>query len=358
LAQTLAEKRLNFLLLQSMNKILSLFDENYVRELFTEKVLPLYPNFSGIEKIEIKPYKKMVWNTTYHVVISYYVYFTRPDRNSKKIFIVCSAHSEEPRDNVFRALEFLWKHNFNQEYIHIPRPLFYSEYFRGIFYRGIKGETLLHYIKNAQHQEVEKLLPLAAEAFVRLHQLPAGTATNFNPINSRIRTVIPGVNNILREMSLRYQGKFDRDLIKIYDYLIAQEDYFFKKHLSLNLIHGDAHTENIIKIGEGRIGLIDFTDFCLGDFARDLGTFLQQLEYKVIIKLNDKELAEKFKKIFLDSYLEIAGIKHSAQLEKRIRLYYNWTAIRTVVFLFLKHDSDPQRGEALLNKVKKDLNIN
>ena len=58
MAQTLAEKRLNFLLLQSMNKILSLFDENYVRELFTEKVLPLYPKFSGIEKIEIKPYKK------------------------------------------------------------------------------------------------------------------------------------------------------------------------------------------------------------------------------------------------------------------------------------------------------------
>jgi len=82
------------------------------------------------------------------------------------------------------------------------------------------------------------------------------------------------------------------------------------------------------------------------------------LEYKVIIKLNDKELAEKFKKIFLDSYLKLAEVKHSAQLEKRIRLYYNWTAIRTVVFLFLKHDSDPERGEALLNKVKKDLNIN
>jgi len=329
-----------------------------VRELFAEKILPLYPDFSGIEKIEIKPYKKMVWTTTYHVVISYDVYFTRSGRSSKKIIIVCSAHSEEPRDNVYKVLEYLWEHNFNQGQIDIPRPLFYSEHFRGTFYRGIKGENLLYYIKKSEYEEVEKLLPLAAQLFARLHKLPAGTVANFNPINSRIRTVVPGVNNILREMSLRYQGKFDRDLIKIYDYLIAQEDSFFKEHLSLNLIHGDAHTENIIKTGEGRVGIIDFTDFCLGDYARDLGTFLQQMEYKVIRKLGDEKQAEKFKKIFLDAYFKVADVRYSAQLEKRIRLYYDWTAVRTAVFLFLKHDSDPERAEILLEKAKKDLKIN
>jgi len=341
-----------------MNKILSLFNEEYVRELFIEKVLPLYPIFSGIEKIEIKPYKKMVWTTTYHVVIGYDVYFTRPDRKPKKVMIVCSAHSEESRDNVFKALKYLWSHNFNQGHIDIPRPLFYSEHFRGTFYRGLKGENLLHYIKRDKYEEVEEMLPLAANLFARLHKLPAGTAANFNPINSRIRTVVPGVSNILREISLRYQGKFDDDFIKIYDYLIAQEDNFFKENLNLNLIHGDAHTENIIKTGEGRVGLIDFTDFCLGDFARDLGTFLQQMEYKIISKKEDLARAEKFKQIFLEAYYKAAGIRHSAQLEKRIRFYYDWTAIRTAVFLFLKHDSDPKRGEMLLERVKSDLKIN
>lgn len=340
-----------------MNKILSLFDESYVRELFIEKLLPLYPSFSGIEKIKIKPYKKMVWTTTYHVVIGYEVYFTKLNRGLKKILIVCSAHSEEPRDNVFRALSYLWEHNFNQGNIDIPRPLFYSENFRGVFYRGIAGENLLYYIKKAEHQQVEKILPLAAELFARLHKIPAGTAANFNPINSRIKTVIPGVNNILREMSLRYQGKFDHDLMKIYDYLIAQEENFFKDHLDLNLIHGDAHTENIISTGEGRVGIIDFTDFCLGDFARDLGTFIQQMEYKVISKQEDNKQAEKYKEIFLTSYFKAADIRHSAHLEKRIKLYYDWTAVRTAIYLFLKHDSDPRRGELLLEKVKKDLKL-
>jgi len=341
-----------------MNKILSLFDESYVRKLFIGKVLPLYPTFSGIEKIEIKPYKRMVWSSTYHVVISYVVYFIGPERSSEKKIIVCSAHSDEPRENVFKVLEYLHKHNFNQGNIDIPRPLFYSEHFRGTFYEGINGENLLYYIKKAQYSEVEEMLPLTAELFARLHKLPAAASANFNPINARIRTVIPGVKNILREISLRYQGKFDRDFIKIYDHLIAQEEMFFKDHLNLNLIHGDAHTENIIKTGDGRVGIIDFTDFCLGDFARDLGTFLQQMEYKVITKLEDEGQAEKMKKIFLDAYFKVSDVRRDEQLEKRIRLYYDWTAIRTAVFLFLKHDSDPARASILLAKAKIDLKIN
>ena len=339
-----------------MNKALHLFDEGYVLELFRENVLPLYPKFSGIEKVKVNPYKKMVWETTYHVVVGYDVYFISPE-GTKKIMLVCSAHSTESRDNVFRAMEYLWNHGFNRGHIDIPRPLFYSEYFRGTFYRGIEGENLLYYIKNKDFVEVEKLLPLAAELFVRLHQLPAGTAANFNPINSRIKTVVPGMEVILREMSVRYAGRFDQDLSLIYKTLVEREEKYLSQSLELRLIHGDAHTENIIKTGEGRVGLIDFTDFCLGDFARDLGTFLQQLEYKLVSKSNEPELAVRYKELFLSSYLSCAGLTMTPELQERIRLYYDWTTMRTAVFMFLKHDSDPAAGERLLNRVKKDLLI-
>lgn len=337
-----------------MNKALHLFDENYILELFRENVLPLYPKFSGIEKVKVKPYKKMVWETTYHVVVGYDVYFTSPE-GTKKLMLVCSAHSTESRDNVFQAMEYLWNHGFNHGQIDIPRPLFYSEYFRGTFYRGIEGENLLYYIKNKDYAEVERLLPLAAELFVRLHQLPAGAAANFNPINSRIKTVVPGTDVILKEMSLRYEGRFDKDLAAIYQALIEREEKYLHQNLDLKLIHGDAHTENIIKTGAGRVGLIDFTDFCLGDFARDLGTFLQQLEYKLISKNGDATLSEKYKDLFLSSYLSAAGLTLTPELQERIKLYYDWTTMRTAIFMFLKYDSDPARGELLLNRVKNDL---
>ncbi len=339
-----------------MNKALHLFDEGYVLELFRENILPLYPKFSGIEKVKVNPYKKMVWETTYHVVVGYDVYFTSPE-GTNKLLIVCSAHSTESRDNVFQAMEYLWNHDFNRGHIDIPHPLFYSEYFRGTFYRGIEGENLLYYIKAKDFTEVEQMLPLAAELFVRLHSLPAGTAANFNPINSRIKTVVPGVDIILREMSVRYDGRFDKDLSLIYQTLIAKEEKYLSETLDLRLIHGDAHTENIIKTGEGRVGLIDFTDFCLGDFARDLGTFLQQLEYKLVSKSNEPTLADRYKELFLSSYLSYAGLSMTPELQERIKLYYDWTTMRTAIFMFLKYDNDPATGEKLLNRVKNDLLI-
>ncbi len=340
-----------------MNKILQLFDEEYVLSMFRRKLLPLYPTFSNIDQITIKPYKRMVWETTYHVVIGFDVYFSNPGEEAVKILVVCSAHSNESRDNVFGAMKYLWDNNFQQDDIDIPHPLFYSEYFRGTFYRGIHGENLLYYIKEKQYDEIRRLLPLTAELFARLHKMPADKAVNFNPINSRIKTVVPGVEIILKEMSVRYEGKFDEPLKKMYDYFISQEEELFASESERNLIHGDAHTENIIKTGDDRIGLIDFTDFCVGHFTRDVGTFLQQLEYKMILKNNDHALADEFKDIFLSTYLSAAGLKMTPLLEERIRLYYNWTAIRTSVFLFLKHECDPKRAEIVLNQVKKNLEI-
>lgn len=343
--------------LNYMNKILQLFDEKYVLAMFRRKLLPLYPTFSKIEKIKIIPYKKLIWTTTYHVVVGYDVYFLSPENEITKILVVCSAHSDEPRENLFAAMRYLWEHNLNTKDIDIPHPLFYSEYFRGAFYRGINGENLLYYIKNKEYEEVKKLLPHVARLFAKLHKLPAGEDTNFNPVNSRIKTVVPGVKNILREMSVRYHGKFDSGLKQMYDYFISQEDKIFAHKSNLRLIHGDAHTENVIKTGEECIGLIDFTDFCLSDFARDLGTFIQQLEFKVVVKNGDKQIASELKDIFLSAYLEAAGLKMNADLEERIQLYYNWTAIRSSAFLFLKHESDSARAEILFNQVKENLNI-
>ncbi len=340
-----------------MNRIEKLFDEQYVLSLFKRKVLPHYSAFKTIARVEIEPYKKLVWETTYHVVIGYRTYFVKPDGSEVKIPIVCSAHSEEPRENVYLALKYLWAQNFETETIDLPDPLFYSEYFNGTFYRGLKGENLLYYIKNKEFETVEKIVVAAAELYARLHNLPATTEANFNPINSRIKTVVPGTPLIFKEMKERYAGKYDADLEKIYQYFIKTEEKFFASTSRLYLIHGDAHPENIIKTSEGRVGLIDFTDLCLSDFARDLGAFLQQLEYKAMTKVGDSAYARKLKALFLDSYLGAAGLELTPELRSRIDLYYNWTAIRTAIYWFMRHDARPERGVALLETVKKNLNF-
>ncbi len=349
LEEALAENR--------MNKILQLFDEAYVLGLFRKEVLPHYPAFVDIKRVEIKPYKKLVWATTYHVVISFTAYFAKPDGTEDKIPIVCSAHSSEERENVYLALKYLWAAGFPNESNDLPDPLFYSPYFRGTFYRGLKGESLLHFIKNKDFETVEKIIVASAKLFARLHSLPVDERANFNPINSRIRTVIPGSENILKEVAARFPGKYDDDLNRIYSYFIEKEEAYFSKGGKLSLIHGDAHPENILQTSVNRVGLIDFTDLCLADHARDLGSFLQQLEYKFIRKVGDVTSALVMEKLFLDTYLAAKGEEMTSDLRARIDLYYNWTSIRTATYWLLKFDNDERAAFELIKQVKANLKL-
>jgi len=340
-----------------MNKVLKLLDENYVLELLRKEVLPQYPYFIALNKVKVKPYKKLIWETTYHVVISWDAYFLNKDGVEIKIPIVCSAHSNEMRENIYEALKYLWANNFPDSNFKLPRPLFYSPEFNGTFYRGLIGENLLYYIKKCDRPEIKKIITESAALFSKLHNLKINPEANFNPLNARINTVIPGVKNILKEVDQRFKSKYTDDLRKIYDCLIAQEEEFFNSGAPLSLIHGDAHPENIIKTNMNKIGLIDFTDLCLSDFARDLGSFTQQLDYKIITKAGDVEFAKEMKKLFLDTYLKVTGISLSPDLERRVRLYYNFTSIRTATYFFLKDGHDEERGRVLIKQVKEDLNL-
>lgn len=340
-----------------MNKILSLLDKDYVIALFRREVLPHYSAFSEVVDVEIHPYKHLIWETTYHVVIGYNTYFRKTTGEEDKIPIVCSAHSEEPRENIYTALRYLWSVSFPTAEIDIPDPLFYSEEFRGTFYRGLRGDNLLHFIRHEDWPEIEKIVLASAQLLARLHGLPAGPATNFNPLNSRIRTAIPGVTTIRQEVAARYHGYYQPDLEKIYGELMSREEDYLSDPGHLRLIHGDFHPENILQTAPDRLGLIDFTDMSRSDPARDLGSFKQQLEYKIRTKTAEPERFAPLWSQFLTAYLTASGASLTDDLAARIELYYNWTALRTAIFWFLKADPSEERGRELLDQVKANLHI-
>jgi len=340
-----------------MNKIRKLLEPDFVVELFRKEVLPHYPMFKDISRVEIKTYKDLIWETTYHVVFRFNTYFIKATGEEIKVPIFCSAHSEESRENIYLALKYLRAAKFSTASIDIPHPLFYSEYFRATFYRGLRGENLLYYVKKKKFAMVTTIVVAAAKVFARLHTLPANSEANFNPLNSNIVTVIPGVDRILREVEARYHGKYHPDLQRIYYYFIVQEESFRKSGITLTLIHGDAHPENIIVTAPKRVGLIDFTDVCLSDPARDVGGFLQQLEYQILSKSKGELQADNLKKLFLDTYLAASGQELTSEFQARIDLYYNWTAIRSATYWLLKFGHNEERAEYLLNLVKQNLKM-
>jgi len=339
-----------------MNIIKELFSEEYVINLFKKKVLPLYSDFFGIKKVKIVFHKKYVWESTYHVVVEFVTTFQTKDKKNKILSIFCSAHSDEPRKNVYDALKYLWDNGFGKGFLTIPHPLFYSKKYNAIFYRGVNGRNLYQYIRKKDYENIEAIVPKAANWFAKLHNLPTVNAKNFNPLNSRIKTVIPGFKHILERIKEDHP-KYLEIFEEFYRNFIEKEDRFFKYSKTLWFVHGDAHPENVIKMGQKKIGVIDFTDLCLSDFTRDIGTFLQQLEFMIMRKIDDQKYAEKMKKIFLDNYLANTTINIDDEEFRRIDNYYNWTAIRTATFFLLKHNAEPERAYPIIKRICEKLNI-
>ncbi len=343
-----------------MNKITKLLDKDYVIDFLREKVLPLYPDFREIKKVKIIYHKKYVWETTYHVVLEFKTLFSYSPEDQRKIkqktlSFFCTAHSNEPRENVYNTLKYLWEHNFSRGFLTIPKPLFYSDYFRASFYRGIKGDSLLSFIKKKDDFNTETLVRRAAEWLAKLHKTPISDFSSFDKNNNEIKTVVPGYDHILNSVENRYGSDYCQEIRRVFDSLIAKERFFLKLNPKKYLVHGDVHPENIIKIGREKMSMIDFADICKADFARDLGSFLQQLDYRVIHYNYSEDYMNKLRNIFLETYRQKTKINLGIRLNERIELYYYWTAFRTVVFWLLKHEPSIERAEPLLSEIKNKI---
>ncbi|MDD4332676.1 MAG: phosphotransferase [Patescibacteria group bacterium] len=339
-----------------MNIINNLFSEQFVIDLFRKNLLPHYSDFSDIKKVKVVPHKQYIWEKTYHVVLEFSTVLITKDGKEEELEIFCTAHSSEPRQNAYEALRYLWDKDFSQGDLTTPHPLFFDKKLKAFFYRGVSGRSMYYYIKEKKFSEVERIIPLSAAWFSKLHSIPVANAKNFNEENSRIMTVVPGKEKVLDNIKNNYPDHYET-YKKIYEIFIKNEEDFLKSTSQRWLIHGDAHPENIIKMGETKIAGIDFTDVCLADFARDLGSFLQQIEYMAGRKIGDFVFTERMKDLFLVSYLKCAKIELSDSLKSRIDNYYNWTAIRTATFFLMKHNPQPDRAEPLLNTVRERLGI-
>jgi aminoglycoside phosphotransferase len=287
-------------------------------------------------------------------VIEYQVRFINKKREIENILIYCSAHSSEPRKTVYDVLKFLWLKNFPDSYFTLPQPLYYSNSFRAVFYQGVDGENLYHFLKIKDEVEIKKIVILTGALFAKLHTCDIKNAKNFNRINSRIKTVFPGMKNALEKIKQLYPQYYD-GYLKIYKKLVKAENSFLNKTEQRWLVHGDAHPENIIRTNSDQIALIDFADTCLSDFARDLGSFLQQLEFMGHKKIDDDNFIDNLKDLFLASYQENAKINIDAGLRRRIDIYYNFTALRTANYFLIKHDPEPERAKGLIEHISNNL---
>lgn len=327
--------------------------ENIINELLEEdKVEAILSDRLGADvKLRcITPIKEHIWQTTYHIVFCYTVSI---DGATKQIFV--TAHDHEPREVALKSLEYLHAHGFGQGDYLVPEPLFYEKKYNATFYVGLDGNNLYHYIRKQDRSEVCRLIAKTANWFAQLHSLDIESGLLFRENNAKISIVSPGVEAVLSTVNSNYP-EFIHDYDKFYRFFIETEDKNFQT-IKMSMIHGDAHPENVIRLDADRIGVIDFVDMSVGDRARDLGTFLQQLDYMTGRKIGDSAFSQEVKDLFLTTYLKSAKIELTEELKARISLYYNWTAIRTATYFLMKHNPEPDRASPLIDQVRSALSL-
>jgi len=104
--------------------------------------------------------------------------FIKQDGSEEVLPIFCSAHNMNSGKCLFGS-KVLWEHGFHSDHLTIPRPLFFSPYLNGVFYRGASGYNLQYYMWRKNFIELEKIIPQAAKWFVKLHSLKDLSEYNF-----------------------------------------------------------------------------------------------------------------------------------------------------------------------------------
>ncbi|MDP3995049.1 MAG: phosphotransferase, partial [bacterium] len=286
------------------------------------------------------PLKRNIGKNFYHVVIRY----DAPGLGDMPVF--CSAHSDENRKNAYNALSFITQHGFKKHNVFVPEPLFFDDELKAFFYRGVDGENLLSYIKKTD-VSLAPYLDQTAKWIAQLHSIGAGEGQNFNPINSRINTIYPGPEKFLPKIKEKFP-KYYGQVKTQFDELAAWEEESLASLPKLHLIHGDLHPENvIINKTDNKVSLIDFTDICTSDWARDVGSFLQQLAFMSGGHRNQEEI-DALKNKFTACYFAHRDMAQDANADERIQKYETWTALRSAIYFLTKSPAEAKEAETAL----------
>lgn len=306
-----------------------LFQPGGARRYFNEK-MPTLSHQYDLSDLQINFIKRNL-----DAAVNYYHVILRFDAEGfGDLAVFMTAHSQEDRASAYQALLFLDQRFPRGNDLFLARPLLYDKDLNAFFYLGLRGGRLLELIGTAS-PDLPAVLSELARWLARLHGIVAGAEANFNAVNSRIATVVPGPDYFLEKIGRLFPQY--RDRIKVLFFKLTEAEEKSLSNLDrLYLIHGDLHPENvIINAPAGLLTVIDYTDACLSDWARDLGNFIYQFDFMSRGYL-DKGRVTRLSNLFLKEYFAAAGIKDDASAKRRLNLYQSWAALRATIYFLVK----------------------
>jgi len=227
-----------------------------------------------------------------------------------------------------------------------------------MFYLEAKGENFYQYMINPKTKfgQLKNIANLSGAWIAKLHSLPTEDVKNFNPIQSKISTVLPGPKHFLKLIQKKHRKypSYYRQTKELFEKINNLEKKLIAKDKKF-IVHGDFHPENVVyNHHKDVLSIIDYTDCCLSHYTRDLGNFYQQLGYMVKGTLPQIRI-KQLQKAFINSYLKSRKIKFTKDDKNKFELYKAWTSLRSAIFFLTVTTFDRPRADALFEETKSYL---
>ncbi len=335
-----------------MAEIEDLLSPHRVAQLLNERLSTPEFRWSNIVVDNIQPIKENIIHDYYSIVVAYSVSYINNGLEHRAV-VYCSAHSNGSRRQAMENLEFIWRQNIPEGQFLTNKPLFYEPQYEAMFYLGWPGDNFCQYFTRHSREEISSQLTLIAQWLARLHTLTLGFSEWPDSRIQKIGQIVPGRERSLERIQRNTPQYYER-FARIYDYLEAWESRLWPTPDKLAIIHGDIHPENVI-ITEKGVAIIDWSDLCLGDPLRDIGSFSQQLIFMGLGQINDESYWHQAQDKFLSAYGQAMGNNLPENWLERCRLYYYFTAFRTAIYFVTKSGPEPERAEGLLEEIEINL---
>ncbi|MFH1187632.1 MAG: aminoglycoside phosphotransferase family protein [bacterium] len=324
-------------------KMDGLLDDKFIADFFDENLKIFFKNAEKIKKIEKKIYKDIRGDYDYTLIIEFIIQIVFSDKQICEKSVFCKAHSDEKKNKSIYYMEILYKNGFNEGAYKVPRPLRYVPELRAGFYEGVQGNNLLYYLKHRDYDKIEQAVKDAAAWINKLHSINPEKFNSHEPRFTYIRDNYPPIEKVLRDMEKNYPR-----LHKVFKPLYVKTEKYEEKLIDhivkskrAKIIYADYHPENIIipRYTREGIAVIDFTDLSLGDPYRDVGTFMEQVEF-MSRKYMPASKAKKWSDIFIKEYMAKGKEKPTKDNFKRINLYRLWSCLRNIIHFYYKEDPE------------------
>jgi tRNA A-37 threonylcarbamoyl transferase component Bud32 len=224
----------------------------------------------------------------------------------------------------FEAMRLLWDAGFGQDRtLTIPQPLHHFADLQLIVQEKARGTRFRNFLGDDSHASVDHARKVGVW-LAKLHNLPAasGQVCSYASEKTSLQMFVSAIS--------ASQPRLEPDLRL---YASMMEQYFDSfKDVAATYVHGDFHPDHIF-VANDRVTVIDFERFCIGDPARDLGSFIAHVRTTAGLKRKSIEAANQQNKVFLHSYLSNVAEEQRIPIAARIAPFVGLSSIEAIYYV-------------------------